>query len=188
MSVTAVILPCSGPYASTWAGASSLGMMDDNGFQVGMRLHGEEVNRTDAYAMTLIEAIYQGQDWNITLTAREWNKSGTSNVLLSSFLPFGQLTSLLPSPTINGVSGPSQAFTIGDRFSKYAQILVLTALLATPAPTSPLSLTANGAILSPSNQSRFTMTSKVRDLPLDFALLPYVGGTGNYSVIPFSCM
>jgi hypothetical protein len=136
-------------------------------------IQGQEVNETDAYGMTLVEAIYRGQNWRIRLRGLEW-KTG----LLSILQQFGQTGAA-------GTLTPILA-NIGDRWSKYNQSLVLTAILANP-PTTPQSLTALGAGIAPNSQSTFNKTSKVRELPIELTLLPYTAVVNSVSYnLPFT--
>ncbi len=136
-------------------------------------MQGQEVNETDAYGLTLVEAIYRGMNWRCRLRGLEW-KSGLLNIL-QMFGQSGAVTTLTPILT-----------NIGDRWSKFCQSLVLTAILGNP-PTTPASLTSINAGFAPQYQTEFMMTSKVRELPLEMILLPYsaVVGSITYSV-PFT--
>jgi hypothetical protein len=49
---------------------------------------------------------------------------------------------------------------------------VLTAILGNP-PTTPQSLTATNAGISPNSESAFLHTSKMREFPLEMVLIPY---------------
>jgi hypothetical protein len=109
--------------------------------------------------MTLTEAIYRGQNWRVRNRGLEW-KTG----LLSILQMFGQ----------SGAAGTLTPIlaNIGDRWSKFCQTLLLTALLGNP-PTTPQSLTAINAGFAPNTTSEFLATSKVRELPIEMVLLPY---------------
>lgn len=137
---------------------------------------GQEVNLSDAYGMTLTEAIWRGLNWKLRFRGLEWNKTG----ILASMQAFGS------------TGAPSTTFTptlanIGDRYSKFAKALVLTAVLGNP-PTTPQTLTAETAIVSPQSNIEYLMTSKVREAPFEMVLLPYsatVGSLSNQNV-PFT--
>ena len=167
-----LVVPCSGPYVGLWA-ALPLGTLSDDGYAVSCTLAGQEVNETDAFGMTLVEAIYRGQNWRCRLRGLEW-KTG----LLAILQMFG----------MSGAAGTITPFlaNIGDRWTKYCAPLVLTAILGNP-PTTPQSFTATNAGFAPNSQSEFMMTSKVRELPLELVLLPYTItlNSQNYNV-PFS--
>lgn len=171
----ALILPVSGPYVGLWD-SFPLGTQNDDGFVLNCRVAGQEVNESDAYGMTLVEAIYRGQNWTLRLRGLEWNKTG----LLSALQMFGQVAGALPALTLNPILGP-----IGDRWSKYCQALLLTAILANP-PTTPQTLTASQAGLAPNSDVEFMFTSKVREMPLAFVLLPYVYSNSPTVIVPFS--
>lgn len=166
MAVTALVLPISGPYTATW-NAFSLGTQNDDGYVLMGTYQGQEVNLSDAYGMTLVEAIWRGLNWRVRFRGLEWNKPG----ILASMQAFGS------------TGAPSTTFTptlanIGDRYSKFAQSLVLTAILGNP-PTTPQTLTANGAIVAPQSNIEYIMTSKVREAPFEMVLLPYSATVGS---------
>ena len=56
--VAALVLPISGPYVGTWNGAD-LGTQNDDGFVLIGAYQGQEINLSDAYGMTLVEAIIE---------------------------------------------------------------------------------------------------------------------------------
>ncbi len=150
-----------------------MGILSDDGYDVRCTIQGQEVNETDAYGLTLVEAIYRGQNWRIVLRDLEW-----SDGALNQLQMFGQMG---PTGTLKPFLGP-----IGDRWSAYCDALVLTAILGFP-PTLPQSFTALTAGFAPNSQSQFLMTSKVRELGIELVLLPYqaVIGSETFSV-PFT--
>ncbi len=181
--VTALVLPCSGPYTGQW-NSGALGVLNDDGFRLTCTVQGQEVNETDVYGLTLVEAIYQGQNWRCRLVGLEWSNTvvdpnKNTRGLLGLLQMFGAGVANLPLEPI--------LLNIGDRWSKFCQSLVLSAILSNP-PTTPQSLTALGAGLAPQQASNTMMTSKVRELPLELVFLPYVAVSGSDSgrVIPFS--
>lgn len=181
-----MILPCSGPYLGT-LNALSLGMQNDDGFQLRLNVHGQEMNATDQFGKTLLEGIYQGEDWRVRFTGIEWGAG-----LLAAMQMFGQVGQAETlAPTLSGTYQGAGGFTrsiVGDRMSRYYSTLLLTAILGNP-PTTPQSLTASYAGLAPEMQTEFMMTSKARELPLELCLLPYQStkGSSNF-VIPFSTL
>ena len=154
-----LVVPISGPYIGTWL-ARPFGTQNDDGFVIAATIQGQEVNESDAYGLTLVEAIYRGQNWRLQLRGLEWNKAG----LLDSLQMFGQ-------PLGTGTFQP-QLVNIGDRWTKFCQALVLTAILGNP-PSFPQSITAVNAGIAPNSQSSFMFTSKLREMPLEFVLIPY---------------
>ena len=164
-----MVLPISGPYTGTWAG-SALGTQNDDGFVLVGTYQGQEVNASDAYGMTLVEAIWRGLNWRLRFRGLEFNKAG----ILSAINAFGSTGA--PTTTIS----PTLS-SICDRFSKFAQSLVLTAILANP-PTMPTSFTAGNSIIAPQSNVEFLMTSRVREAPLEFVLLPYQAVVGSLTV------
>jgi hypothetical protein len=169
MPITGLIVPVSGPYTGLW-NAFALGTQNDDGFVLSGTFQGQEVNASDAYGMTLVEAIWRGLNWRLRFTGLEFNRAG----ILASIQAFGSTGA--PSTTFT----PTLAF-IGDRFTKFAQTLLLTAILGSP-PTFVSTLTALGAIVSPQSNVQYLMTSKVREAPFEMVLLPYAATVGSLSV------
>ena len=168
----ALVLPISGPYTGLW-NALALGTQNDDGFVLSATVQGQEINASDAYGMTLVEAIYRGENWKLRLRGLEWNKAG----LLDSLLMFGQTATGTLSPELRN---------IGERWSKYCKTLLLTAILGNP-PAVPQTLTALTAGLSPNQTTEFMMTSKMREMPLEFVLLPYAATVSAATVnVPFT--
>ena len=154
-------MPVSGPYTAVYNG-SSLGSQNDDGYVLSGVYQGQEVNASDAYGMTLVEAIYRGLNWRLRFRGLEFNKAG----MLNAIQAFGS------SGSVTGTFTPTLA-NIGDRYSKFAQSLVLTAVLGAYPPTMPATLTALSAIVAPQSNVEYLMTSKVREAPFEMVLLPY---------------
>lgn len=179
MAVAGLVLPISGPYTGVW-NSLPLGVLNDDGYELRCQLPGQEVNESDAYGMTLVEAITRGQNWRALLRGLEWNRSGLLGILqmfgttAGSTPPIAATTNLIPVLA-----------NIGDRWTKFCQTLLLTAILGNP-PSVPATLTAMSAGFAPNSQSAFNLTSKVREMPLELVLFPYASGSPALNV-PFSC-
>lgn len=174
MPVTGLVVPVSGPYTATWNGRS-LGTQNDDGYVLTGAYTGQEVNQSDAYGMTLVEAIYRGINWRLRFRGLEFNKPG----ILASMQAFGSTGDSATTFT------PILA-NIGNRYSLFAQALVLTSILGAYPPTFPRTLTALGAIVAPQSNVEYIMTSKVREAPFEMVLLPYSATVGSLTVnIPF---
>ncbi len=106
-----------------WNGAS-LGTQNDDGYVLLGSYQGQEINQSDAYGMTLVEAIWRGLNWRMRFRGLEFNKPG----ILASIQAFGSSGAAATTftPTLQ---------SIGDRFTKFAQALVLTSILGTYPPT-----------------------------------------------------
>lgn len=168
-----LVVPISGPFLGTW-NSLPLGTQNDDGFRLSCTIQGQEVNASDAYGMTLVEAIYRGQNWRVAFTGLEFNKTG----LLSILQMFGQTGA-------NTTLTPKLA-NIGNRWTAFCQALVLTAILSDP-PTMPQSLTATNAGFAPNANMQTLMTSKMREMPLEMVLLPYASVVGSVtSYVPFT--
>jgi hypothetical protein len=170
--LAALVVPVSGPMVGTWgtSPAAPLGTQNDDGFELSCTIQGQEINASDAYGQTLVEAIHRGQNWRLLFRGLEWNKTGLLNIL-QQFGSTGAAGTLTP-----------QLLVIGDRWSKYCQTLLLTAILGNP-PTIPQTLTAPAAGFAPNSRTAFNVTSKLREMPLEMILLP----TANAGIItPFT--
>lgn len=168
-----LVVPISGPYLGSF-NALPFGTQDDNGYELSVTVQGQEVNASDAYGLTLVEGIYRGLNWRLRFRGLEWNKSG----LLSSLQMFGQTGAL---GTFNPTIG-----VIGERMTKFTQALLLTAILANP-PSTPQTLTSLSAMLSVNSRSDMLFTSKMREFPIEFSLVPYLSVIGSITAaIPFS--
>lgn len=169
----ALVLPISGPYVGTW-NALALGTLNDDGYVLSVQHQGQEINASDAYGMTLVEAIWRGMNWRCRIRGLEFNKAGLLD-MLQMFGRSGANTTLTPQLT-----------AIGDRWSTYAKIMILTAILGNP-PAMPQSITANSACLAPGQTTEFMLTSKMREMPIEMVLLPYSAVVGSGSiVVPFT--
>ena len=162
-----LVVPVSGPYIGVWNG-SALGTQNDDGFVLTGTYQGQEINQSDAYGMTLVEAIWRGLNWRMRFRALEFNKPG----ILSALQAFG-------SSGAGGTTFTPTLQSIGDRFSKFAQSLVLTSILGAYPPTMPATLTALSAIIAPQSNVELLMTSKMREAPIEMVLLPYSASVGS---------
>jgi hypothetical protein len=131
--------------------------------------------------MTLVEAIWRGLNWRLRFTGLEFNRQG----ILAAGQAFGS------------TGQPTNTFTpilanIGDRFSRYAQALVLSSILAVQPqgtnfgvsgnPSFISSLTAANSIVAPQSNVQYLMTSKLREAPFELVLLPYQAVVGSLTV------
>lgn len=166
----------SGPYTGTWNGFS-LGTQNDDGYVLQGQYRAQEIDQSDAWGMTLVEAIHRGINWRLRIRGLEWNKPG----ILAAMQAFGS------SGAAQTVFAPVLQ-SIGDRYTKFAQALVLTSILGAYPPTMPQTLTATNAIVAPNSNVEGMLTSKMREAPMEFALLPYtaVVGTNNQTATSFT--
>jgi hypothetical protein len=172
--VAALVVPVSGPYTAKWNNGL-LGTQNDDGFVLMGSYQGQEINATDAYGMTLVEAIWRGLNWRMRFRGMEWNQPG----MLAAIQAFG------------ASGAPTTTFTptlqsIGDRYSKFAQALVLTSILGAYPPTIPSTLTSLNAIVAPQSNVEYLMTSKVREAPFEMVLLPYNAVVSSNNIVATS--
>ncbi len=176
------MVPISGPYLGTWQ-AFPFGTLSDDGYELSMTVQGQEVNETDAYGLTLVEAIYRGQNWRCRLRGLEANKTGLMTLLqmFGTSAPGGTTPPIPAATTLIPVLA-----AIGDRWTKFCQPMVLIAILGNP-PTTPQTFTAINAGLAPQQQTAMLHTSKVKEVPIEMALLPYSATVGSLTLnVPFT--
>jgi len=147
-----LIAAIAGRYSGTW-NSLALGILDDSGWRLTQTVNEQLINRTDQYAQTLIDTVYQGQDWAVDFVMQEYGAAGLSTVIS----PFGTL---------------GQLGVIAQLGTGVAQSLVLTATAATPAAATPATLTATGAKLAQGSGTSFNLTSALRVVPVKLQLLP----------------
>lgn len=167
-----LVVPVSGPYTGTYNG-SSLGTQNDDGFALLGTYQGQEINASDAYGMALVEAIWRGLNWRLRFRGLEFNKPGLLTAIQAMGASGNMATTLTPTLA-----------NVGDRMSKFAQTLVLTAVLGAYPPSMPATLTALSAIVAPQSSVEFLLTSKMREAPFEMVLLPYsavISSTNNIS-------
>ena len=158
--------PIAGAYTGAY-NALSLGIMSDEGFILGFQPMADEVNETDQFGATLIEMIYRGGNWKIRFRTKEWNAG-----MQGAFQVWGAHN--------NSNNPPAFALGIIGRLgSAVSKALVLTSTAGTPAATSPSTLTAAQAILSPNNNLDINFTSRIREVPIEMVCLPYANNGNN---------
>jgi len=157
----ALVLPVSGPYTATYD-AAVLGTQNDDGYVLTGTYQGQEVNLSDAYGMTLVEAIWRGLNWRLRFRSLEWARTG----ILVAMQAFG-------SSGAAGTTFTPILASVGQRWSAFSKTLILTAVIAGPPPTFVQTLTALSAIMAPQTSIESLMTSKVREAPIEMVLLPY---------------
>lgn len=143
--------------------AANLGILSDDGFELSWSTHAQEVRDTDAYGRTLLQTVYQGADWRLRCRCKEY-ASGNMNAAWPWGITGGLLT---PKHGVTARLG-----------SDVAGAVVLTSTTGTPAAASPATLTASTAILTPATMHGLSFTSRVREVPIEWSLLPYTA-TGN---------
>ena len=169
-------MPVSGGYTATWNG-HSLGVQNDDGYVLAGTFQGQEVNASDAYGMTLVEAIWRGLNWRLRFRGLKFNQPG----ILASLQAFGASGNSATTLT------PTLA-NIGNRFTAFSKTLVLTSILGAYPPTMPTTLTALSAIVAPQSNVEYLLTSKVREAPFELVLLPYsaVVSSNNITATSFT--
>jgi hypothetical protein len=141
--------------------ATDLGIMEQ-GYDVSWRLAGEPIAESDAYGLMFIDMVYRGlSDVFIGCDALEY-KAGP----LLAVSPFNAMT-----PTGSSVLAPG---VVGRLMSNMAGVLILTATAATPAASSPATLTATYSHLAENFDVSLLKNSKLKKVPIRFRVLPYL--------------
>jgi len=146
-----------GRYSGTW-NALSTGLAKDDGYRLIEEPKEQAINRSDAFAQTLIETIYQGVDWSVVFTMIEYNAGAVSTVI-SPWAALGLL----------GV--------IAQLGSALAKPFVLTSTVGTPAAASPATLTATLAKLAPNTNTEIGFGPNGREVPVRLQFLPALVST-----------
>lgn len=159
---TATYNPSSG--GSGGAGAVAQGICTDEGFNLGWTVHKQRVNRTDQYAQSLLDSIYQGADWDLMYVCREY---AVGNI--NAAWPYGKVSALLPLSVKMGV--------IARRDSDVEGSVVLTSTTGTPAVAAPATLTAAHVAAADGKSSRLQFTSRTREVPVHLVVYPYTSSS-----------
>jgi len=141
-----------GRYSATW-NSLACGLAKDDGYRLIEEPKEQAINRSDAYAQTMIETLHQGVDWSIVFTMIEYDSAAVSTIVS----PWGALGTL-------GV--------ISQLGSAIAKPFVLTSTVGTPAAASPATLTATLAKLSPRTNTEIGFGPNGREVPVRLDLLP----------------
>lgn len=141
-----------GRYSGTW-NSLAIGICKDDGYRLIESPKKEKVNKSDAWAQTLIQTVHQGVDWALVMTLIEYNAAAAASMIS----PWGTL----------GTLG-----TIAVLGTDLAKSLVLTSTAGTPAAASPATFTAPLAELAPESNVEISFTSAARQLPVRLDLLP----------------
>lgn len=184
----ALIVPVSGPYTSAFTpGASasgsasppaSLGITSDDGFRLLWTIHKQQIGNdgTDVYGLSRLENIIRGADWNMIFRMREFG-ANTWNAAW----PYGRVAA---GAGVNAIMTAIMAQAgAADDTSGYTGSIALTAISGTPASVfgAPNVLTALKVIQAANQQQATDFTSKLRELPSNFELIPYtqtINGNG----------
>lgn len=151
-----------GAYTGTMA-ASALGITK-TGYKLSWESKAEMLEESDVYGMMVMDFLALGTNWYCQTEFLEANGAAP----IASAYPWGSM----------GVQG-----IIARLATDVAGALVLTATASTPAASSPASLTASKAILTPGFQPELLYSSRLRTLPCKFSLLPYVStGLRNFTL------
>ena len=150
-----------GRYSATY-GAANIGIAED-GYDLEFQFKQELIDKTDAYAQTIIDMIMQGCDTYVSANLIEW-LSGSKTLMWAT--GGGVMGKIFTSAV------PPAAFA-----SDLAGALVLTSTTNTTAAASPATLTGSKAFMAPNFNPRILMDSRLRKLPARMILLPYTSGS-----------
>lgn len=150
-----------GPYNGTY-NAVALGITAD-GFKLDLTLKQENIDESDLYGGSLLDYVYRGGDATMEYRSKAYKPGSVAPMW--PWGPLGQIT--------------STAAPVGRLASDVASPFVLTAVANTPAAVignACATFTASKAILAPGYNPSLLFTSKLREVPVRLALLPYSNG------------
>lgn len=155
-----------GRYSATYdppgaTAATDIGIMEE-GYTISWQYSAEGIENTDAYGDMFIDGIYRGIKGVFCQSDSIEYKTGS----LLAVTPWGALAATGASTLAPGV--------IGRLMSDVAGVLIMTATAATPAASSPATLTATYAILAENFDVSLLFNSKLRKVPIRFRFLPYL--------------
>lgn len=145
-----------GRYSSTFNSVDT--GITRNGYRLRQRLRAELIDETDAYGNSLIDFVWRGGAVSIQFNSKAY-KAGS----VTPFYSWGSLGVL-----------SSTAAPISRLASDVGLALVLTATASTPAAAAPATLTASKAITGPDFQGELLYDSRIREVPIELQLIPYV--------------
>lgn len=149
----------SGPYTATYDGAD-LGTSRE-GYRTNHEIRQQNIEGTDHYGDSLLDYVTRGGNVTISFTMMSFTLATTANILN----PFGG----------NIYRLSAAATPVGRLATALAKSLVLTVVPNTPADTlnAPNTITAAKSILAPSFNFELLYDSRLREVPVRLALLPY---------------
>jgi hypothetical protein len=173
----------SGPYIANYkapgGSAQSIGLTDQ-GFELQFTPQNETIESSDVYGAALLDGITRGHNASLTFTMKSYKKA----------LVTGLIWQFTANPLYMQGGGPVAAATVptGRLMSALAGEIVMTGQANTPAASVDNNsgagyannvfginriLTASQAILAPGQSINFLMDSRLRQVTLGMALLPY---------------
>lgn len=150
-----------GRYSASYGGQST-GIASE-GFNLEFQLKQELIDKTDAYARTIIDMIMQGVDTFISAKLIEWNAASRALMWGMGGGVMGKIFSVAVPPAVF-------AYDLASAF-------VLTSTANTPAANSPASLTASKAFLAPNFNPTILHDSRLREMPMRLICLPYASSS-----------
>lgn len=124
----------------------------------------ELIDESDAYGMSVIDAIQRGADVFVQWNSREYKAGPIAAVWGSLTGTAGQLA--------------TTAAPIGRLASDMSQALVLTSTANTPAASVPATLTATKALVANGWSTKLLFDSRLREVPMRMQFYPYTSGGG----------
>lgn len=149
-----------GPYTGTY-NALAIGFTID-GFKWRFDFKEELIQKTDLFAQTIIDSIYQGMNAGISYKSRVYDANNVAPIS-----PWGAL----------GVVYTAAA-PIARSARAVAKAFVLTSVAATPAAAAPASLTAALSLLEGGTPVELLFDSSAREIPVALRIFPTDGGAG----------
>ncbi len=133
----------------------------EKGYTLSLSFAKQLINDTDAYADCVIDGVYRGGNCFLQMTSKEY-KAG----VLAAAMPYSVL-----APTGANTFGPG---VIGRLDSAIAGAMILSATAATPAASSPATLTATYCIFAENYDISMLFGPEHRKVPMRFRFLLYL--------------
>lgn len=163
-----------GRYSVTWdppgagTGAVDVGIVE-RGYELQLSYSKKLITNTDAYADAVIDAIYRGANVFWQTTCLEY-KAGS----LNPAFPYGSIGDgvfLAYAPT--GATYMSLG-VIGRLDSNVAGVLIATSTTATPAVSTPATLTATYSLIAENFNVNLLFGPEERKVPMRMRFYPYL--------------
>lgn len=155
-----------GKYAMTY-NSVDMGLLKE-GAMLDLQNAQDILDKSDAFARSVIETFYQGANAFLQVTALRWFAG-----VKTPFWPWGNLGEVFTNASVPGIRG-----------SDTASAIVMTAQTGSPAATEgPATLTASKSLLAENFNQQLLFDSRLREMPIRFRLIPYAsaGKTIHFS-------
>ncbi len=157
----------SGSLTPAGGSPTDVGVTDSPGYKIGFMADWELINESDAYGANVIEMIWRGfSDVGVAFVSKEY-KNGPTQAMLP-----------VMSYAVTGAVSMTTGL-IGRRGTDIVGSLVLTALAATPAASTPATLTFTQCLPREGFRVEWFLDTKGRKAPVDLRIMPITDGANG---------